>query len=66
MCVDKAWNSKHDTTEMARATNEGCIGWLLENCNLMEEKMRFLIAKDLSLFREIFVMGEMSKFLAVR
>ena len=28
--------------------------------------MRFLIAKDLSLFREIFFMGEMSKFLAVR
>ena len=25
MCVNKAWNLKHDTTEMTAATNEDCI-----------------------------------------
>ena len=32
MWVHKAWNLKYDTTEMTAATNEGCIGWLLETC----------------------------------
>ena len=26
MCVHKAYNLKYDTTEMAAATNEDCIG----------------------------------------
>ena len=30
MCVHKAWNLKYDITEMTAATNEDCIGWLLE------------------------------------
>ena len=38
MCVHKAWNLKYDTTEMTTATNEDCIGWLLENCCLMGKK----------------------------
>ena len=65
MCVHKAWNLKYDTTEMTAATNEDCIGWLLENCCLMGEEMKLLTAKDLNLLRGIFLMGEMSKFLAV-
>ena len=32
---------KYDTTEMATATNEGCIGWLLENCYLRETNETF-------------------------
>ena len=50
---------------MTAATNEDCIGWLLENCSLMGEEMKLLIAKDLNLLREIFLIGEMSKFLAI-
>ena len=65
MCVHKAWNLKYDTTEMTAATNEDCIGWLLENCCLMGEEMKLLTVKDLNLLRGIFLMGEMSKFLAV-
>ena len=64
MCVHKAWNLKYDTTEMT-ATNEDCIGWLLGNCCLMVEEMKLLTAKDLSLLRGIFVIGQMSKFLAI-
>ena len=40
---------------MAAATNENCIG----------EEMKLLTAKDLNLLRGIFLMGEMSKSLAV-
>ena len=65
MCVHKAWNLKYDTTEMTTATNEDCIGWLLENCCLIGEEMKLLAAKDLNLFKSIFLMGVMSKFLAV-
>ena len=65
MCVHKDWNLKYDTTEMTAAINEDCIGWLLENCCLMGEEMKLLTAKDLNLLREIFLMGEMSKFLAI-
>ena len=65
MCVHKAWNLKHDTTEMTVAANEDCIGWLLENWCLMGEEMKLLTAKDLNLLRGIFLMGEMSKFLAI-
>ena len=65
MFVHKAWNLKYKTTEMTAATNEDYIGWLLENCCLMEEEMKLLTAKDLNLLRGIFLMGEMSKFLAV-
>ena len=50
---------------MTAATDEDCIGWLLENCCLMGEEMKLLTAKDLNLLREIFLMGEMSKFLAI-
>ena len=50
---------------MTAATNEDCIGWLLENCSLMGEEMKLLIAKDLNLLREIFLIGEMSKFFNV-
>ena len=65
MCVHTAWNLKYDTTEMTAATNEDYIGWLLENCCLMGEEMKLLTAKDLNLLRGIFLMGEMSKFLAI-
>ena len=41
MCVYKAWNLKYDTTEMTTATNEDCIGCLLENCYLMGKKLNF-------------------------
>ena len=41
MCVHKAWNLKYDTTEMTAATNEDCIGWLLENCCLIRKKWNF-------------------------
>ena len=54
------------TTEMTVATNEDCIGSLLENCCLMGEEMKLLTTKDLNLLRRIFLMGEMSEFLAVR
>ena len=50
---------------MTAATNEDCIGGLLENCCLMAEEMRLLTAKDLNLSKEIFLIGEMTKFLAV-
>ena len=50
---------------MAAATNEDCIGLLLENCCLIGEEMKLLTAKDLNLLRGIFLMGQMSKFLAV-
>ena len=63
-CVHKAWNLKYDTTEMTVAINEDCIGWLLENCCLMED-MKLLTVKDLNLFREIFLMGKMSTVLAL-
>ena len=66
MCVHKAWNLKYDTIEMTAATNKDCIGWLLENCSLMGEEMKLLIAKYLNLLREVFLIGEMSKFLVVR
>ena len=65
MCVHKAWNLKYDTKIMTATTNEDCTGWLLENCCLMEEEMKLLTANDLNLLRGIFLMGEMSKFLAV-
>ena len=67
MCVHKAWNLKYDTREMTAATNEDCIGLLFENCCWRNdgEEMKLLTAKDLNLLRRIFVMGEMSKFLAV-
>ena len=65
MCVHKAWDLRYDITKMTAATNEDCIGWLLENCCLMGEEMRLLTAKDLNLLKGIFLMGEMSKFLAV-
>ena len=64
MCVHKSWNLKYDTTEMATATNEGCIGWLLENCYLRETN-ETLIVKDLNLLKGIFLMGEMSKCFTV-
>ena len=41
MCVHKAWNLKYDKAEMTTAANEGCIGWLLENCYLMGKKETF-------------------------
>ena len=31
-------NLKYDTAEITAATNEDCIGRLLENCCLMEKK----------------------------
>ena len=65
MCVHEAWNSKYDATEMTSATNEDSIGWLLENCCLMGEEMKLLTAKDLNLLRGIFLIGEISNFLAV-
>ena len=49
---------------MTAATNEDCIGLLLENCYLMGKKGN-LTVKNLNLSRGIFLMGEMSKFLAV-
>ena len=60
MFVHKAWNLKYKTTEMTAATNEDCIGWLLENCCLMGEEMKLLTAKDLNLLRGIFLMGEIN------
>ena len=39
--IHKAWNLKYDTTEMTAATNEDCIGWLLENYCLMGKKWNF-------------------------
>ena len=65
MCVHKVWNLKYDGAEMTVATKKDCIGWSLENCCLMGEEMKLLTAKDLNLLRGIFLMGEMSKFLAV-
>ena len=65
MCVHKARNLKYETIEMTAATNEECIGWLLENCYLKGEEMKLLTAKDLNLLRGMFLIGEMSKFLAV-
>ena len=65
MCVHKAWNLKYETTEMTAATNKDCIRWWLENCCLMEKKIKLLKAKDLNLLRGIFQMSEMSKFLVV-
>ena len=50
---------------MTAAANEDYIGWLLENWCLMGEEMKLLTAKDLNLLRGIFLMGEMSKFLAI-
>ena len=41
MCVHKASNLKYDTTEMTAATNEDCIGWLLENFCLIGKKETF-------------------------
>ena len=40
-CVHKAWNLKYDTTEMTATTNEGCIGWLLENYYSIGKKWNF-------------------------
>ena len=39
--VHKSWNLKYDTTEMTAATNEHCIGWLLESCFLMGKNETF-------------------------
>ena len=52
MCVLKASNLKYDTTEMTAATNEDCIGSLIENFCLMGEEMKLLTAKDLNLKRD--------------
>ena len=65
MCEHKAWKLKYDITEMATATNEVWIGWLLENCHLMGDEMKLLIAKDLNLLKGIFLMEKMSTFLGV-
>ena len=48
---------------MTAATNEDCLGWLLENCCLMGQELKLLTGKDLLM--GIFLMEEMSKFLAV-
>ena len=45
MCIHKAWNLKYDTTKIAAATNEGCIGWLLEKQS--PDATAKVIAKDL-------------------
>ena len=49
---------------MTMATNETCRGWLNENFYLMGEGMTLLI-EDVNLLRGIYLVGEMSKFLAV-
>ena len=50
---------------MTMATNETCRGWLNENFYLMGEGMTLLIEEDVNLLRGIYLVGEMSKFLAV-
>ena len=55
MCVHKAWNLKYETTEMTAATNEDCIGrlleikWLLGLLKLLfdGEEIKLLTAEDL-------------------
>ena len=56
---------KYDTAEVTAATNEDCIGWLLESCCFEWEEMKLLTVKDLYLLSGIFLMGEMSKYLAI-
>ena len=63
MCIHKAWNLKYDTTKIAAATNEGCIGWLLEKQS--PDATAKVIAKDLNLLRGNFLMQKISKLLAV-
>ena len=42
MCVHiKPDVKKNDTTAMTTATNEICIGWWDEKCNLMEKDWNF-------------------------
>ena len=50
---------------MAAATNEAIISWLHENCHCMGEGITLLIGEDVNWLREIFLVGEMSKILAV-
>ena len=54
---------KNDTTAMATATNEACIGWLVKNCHLIGEGMALLIAEDVN-YKGGFLVGKMSKFFA--
>ena len=63
MCVQNL-KLKSGITENATATNEACKGRLPENRYLMGKGMTLLIAKDLNLLCKIFMMEDMSKFLA--
>ena len=67
MCVHKAWNLKYDTTEITAPTNEDCIGWLLESCCLMGKKFfdKTFDTEGFKSIKSIFLMAEMSNFLAV-
>ena len=56
---------KNDTTTMTTTTNEADIGWLNKNYYLMGEGMKLLIEEDVNSLRKIFLVGKMSRFLAV-
>ena len=55
-------NNRRRVFEIALEGGNGKV----DGTGMMEEEMKLLIAKDLNLLREIFLIGEMSKFLAVR
>ena len=55
-------NNRRRVFEIALEGGNGKV----DGTGMMGEEMKLLIAKDLNLVREIFLIGEMSKFLAVR